>query len=231
MTKLQRLWLGSTQVRDLAPLARMIGLQRLDLVHTPVLDLRPLRGLLKLAEDPVSDGLTYRGTLAAKLDEDIYAAAELGNPKARATALFALLEAGWVPPRQSFAFLSYAGVNRPQIAPLRQFLLEQGIKVWWDQDIQGGAVWRNVIAEQLQKAGAVVTFWTAESVMSLPVQEETGTAQSDGRLLQVKLKDVRPPFGFKETQIMNLQGWDGSGSHPEMNKLLQALHDKLERPL
>ena len=40
----------------------------------------------------------FSGTLAAKLDTDIAAAAAIKDAKARAAALFALIDAGWVPP-------------------------------------------------------------------------------------------------------------------------------------
>jgi Leucine-rich repeat (LRR) protein len=243
---LHDLWLDNTPVTNLAPLVGLTGLRTLSLDRTQVLDLRPLQGLQRLADDPTNSGLTFRDIPAAA-DPQIAEIANIEDDAKRAKALFALLEAGWVPPVAStlrndkvddpppepgstpaFFFLSYASQDRPQIGTLRDFLAGQGVPVWWDQDIPAGAEWRRMIAGQLDAAKAVVTFWTQESVKRKAVIEEASHAQAAGRLLHVRLDDAPLPYGFGETQYVDLRDWDGTATHPQMAKLLRALRARLD---
>jgi hypothetical protein len=102
LTGLQSLWLGNTQVSDLDPLRGLTELQTLSLDSTQALDLRPLAGLRKLGDGPplgggLPCGLTFTG-VRATADPKIAKIAELKDESSRAEALFALLDAGWVPP-------------------------------------------------------------------------------------------------------------------------------------
>jgi Leucine-rich repeat (LRR) protein len=97
LTGLQTLVLVTTQVSDLAPLQGLTGLQTLSLDRTQVRDLRPLAGLRKLADEPEKGGLSFR-SIPATADPLIARIAEIGDAATRAKALFALLDAGWVPP-------------------------------------------------------------------------------------------------------------------------------------
>ncbi|MCA3507071.1 MAG: TIR domain-containing protein, partial [Rhodobacter sp.] len=244
LTGLQTLRLDNTRVSDLAPLRGLTGLRALSLDRTRVLDLRPLAGLRRLADEPEYNGLTFRG-IPATADPRIAEIAGIEDAAVRAKALFDLLDGGWVPPgaptprddpppetgsTPAFFFLSYASQDRPRIGTLRNFLTGQGLPLWWDQDIPAGAEWRRTIATQLDAAKAVVTFWTQESVARKPVVEEASHAQATGRLLHVRLDDAPLPWGFGETQYVDLRGWDGTATHPQMAKLLQALHDRLNPP-
>ena len=241
---MQGLDLDSTPVSDLAPLRGLTGLQTLRLDSTQALDLRPLAGLRRLADEPQYHGLTFRD-IPATADPQIAGIAGIEDAATRAKALFDLLDAGWVPPgaptprddpppetgsTPAFFFLSYASQDRPQIGTLRDFLTGQGLPLWWDQDIPAGADWRRTIATQLNAAKAVVTFWTQESVARKAVAEEASHAQATGRLLHVRLDDAPLPWGFGETQYVDLRGWDGTATHPQMAKLLQALRDRLTPP-
>ncbi|MCA3552799.1 MAG: TIR domain-containing protein [Rhodobacter sp.] len=244
LTGLQDLWLDNTRVSDLAPLQGLTGLQSLRLERTRVRDLRPLAGLRRLADEPRFGGLTFLG-IPATADWQIAEMAGIGDDAARAKALFDLLDGGWVPPgaptprddpppetgsTPAFFFLSYASQDRSRIGTLRDFLTGQGLPLWWDQDIPAGAEWRRTIATQLDAAKAVVTFWTQESVARTAVAEEASHAQATGRLLHVRLDDAPLPWGFGETQYVDLRGWDGTATHPQMAKLLQAMRDRLNPP-
>ena len=244
LTGLEDLWLNNTRVSDLAPLQGLTGLQTLLLERTQVLDLRPLAGLRRLADEPRIVGLMFRG-IPATADPQIAEIAGIRDDATRAKALFDLLDGGWVPPgaptprddpppetgsTSAFFFLSYASQDRPRIGTLRDFLTDQGLPLWWDQDIPAGAEWRRTIATQLDAAKAVVTFWTQESVARKAVAEEASHAQAAGRLLHVRLDDAPLPWGFGETQYVDLRGWDGTATHPQMAKLLQAMRDRLNPP-
>lgn len=128
-----------------------------------------------------------------------------------------------------FVFLSYSQKDAELVGNLHRFLSAQDIPIWWDQDISGG-VWRDQIAYRLEKAAAVLTIWTGNSVGSNAVREEADTAQKTDRLVHVRFDEAQLPFGFSETQYFDLRGWDGAAHHSEMRKVLQALRDKLDPP-
>ena len=48
--------------------------------------------------------------------------------------------------------------------------------------------------------------------------------------MHVRLDGAPLPYGFGETQYVDLRDWDGTAMHPQMRKLLQALKDKLNAP-
>ncbi len=129
-----------------------------------------------------------------------------------------------------FVFLSYANQDHLRVGALHKVLQEASIPLWWDQDILPGTAWRAAIAERLKLAKAVVTFWTKDSTASKAVIEEAATAQREGKLIHVRLDDAPLPYGFAETQYLDLRKWDGTASHPEMRKLIQALRDRITPP-
>jgi|GEM_PF-2142700 len=100
LTALQALYLSSTKISDagLAKIAGMTGLQALWLNNTQISDLRLLRVFTKLLEPDHWGGLRFEGCAAAEADPQIAKIAAIADNKARAQALFDLIDAGWVPP-------------------------------------------------------------------------------------------------------------------------------------
>jgi hypothetical protein len=240
LTEMEALWLNRTKVSDLGPLKKLTSLRALGIDGTSISDLRPVRRFEKLVSEYEYEGLSISGSTACA-DPRIAEIAAIPDPKARAQALFDLIDAGWEPPaplgeRQAYrdagpiVFLSYASADRERAAAIHRLLSAQGIPLWWDQDIPPGAPWRETIAARLDLATVVLTLWTAESSTRKAVIEEAARAQAAGTLVHARLDDVVLPYGFAETQYADLRGWDGTPTHPEMRKLLQALRDKMNPP-
>ncbi len=135
-----------------------------------------------------------------------------------------------VVPTEAFVFLSYSSNDRAIVTRLRTALQSAGITLWWDQNISAGETWRASIRSKLDAAAAVLTIWSSNSTSSKAVTEEASRAQSDGKLVHVRVDDTNLPYGFSETQYLNLQKWDGSADDPEFRRLIQALQDKLHPP-
>lgn len=127
-----------------------------------------------------------------------------------------------------FVFLSYARANSALISSVIPTLSAEGVPLWSDQDIQGGEKWREKIAGRLARSAAVLVLWTRDSVVSDKVIEEAEAAQSTGRLVHVRIDDVPLPYGFGETQAIDMLGWNGAGHHPGIVWLLSALMAKLK---
>jgi hypothetical protein len=129
-----------------------------------------------------------------------------------------------------FVFLSYSSQDRDFARGLTTQIKGRGLPLWWDQDIAPGDEWRAHIAEQLEQATVVLTLWTRNSTLSKAVIEEASTAQAQRKLVHVRLDSSDIPYGFSETQYVDLRDWDGSESHPDFRQLLYALQDKLAIP-
>ena len=61
-------------------------------------------------------------------------------------------------------FLSYCGENRADVGALREELIAQGERVWWDGDILPGQDWRLAIRRALEAAYAVILCLSTEAV-------------------------------------------------------------------
>ncbi len=128
--------------------------------------------------------------------------------------------------RDKFVFLSYATPNRELSRGFLELLNDHGVKVWWDQDLRPGEEWREEIKKRLEQASAVVTLWTNESTVSKAVIEEASTAQANRKLVHIRMDRSEIPYGFAETQYVDLTEWDGTSSHPDFQRIIHAIQDK-----
>jgi hypothetical protein len=129
-----------------------------------------------------------------------------------------------------FVFLSYAHADHARAALVVGFLKRHGFTVWWDDTLNSGDEWREVIAQKLNQASAVFTLWTDASVASTSVTEEASSAQSAHKLVHARLDDCRLPYGFGETQYGTLIGWDYSSDTPQALRIVAALRAKIAPP-
>ncbi len=109
-------------------------------------------------------------------------------------------------------FVSYKAEDRLRVKPLVDALAAEGLSVWWDLGIEGGANWRQTIQTQLDSAACVVVVWSAESVDAggYFVQDEAAHARSRGVYLPIAIDAVQPPLGFGQEHILRLIGWRGN---------------------
>ncbi|SLN21049.1 ATP-dependent Clp protease ATP-binding subunit ClpA [Roseovarius albus] len=126
-----------------------------------------------------------------------------------------------------FVFLSYAHLDQEIVTNFLPFIHSKNIRTWWDQDISPGDEWRSEIADKLEKSNVILTFWTESSTVSTSVIEEASTAQSKKKLVHVRMDDSTIPYGFSETQYVDLRAWDGTESDPNFQRLIYAIQDKL----
>ena len=122
-------------------------------------------------------------------------------------------------------FVSYKSEDRERLRPLVEALEIEGIDVWWDARIEGGASWRESIEQQLESALCVVVAWSERSVGAEGrfVRDEAGRALSRGTYLPILLDAVRLPIGFGEVQAISLVGWKGSRADSKFQDVLTAI--------
>lgn len=78
--------------------------------------------------------------------------------------------------RRGYVFLSYKREESKQAERLRDALKQSGFSVWWDEDIQCGQVWNEVLDSAVKRADCIVVLWSALSMGSRWVMHEASSA-------------------------------------------------------
>jgi serine/threonine-protein kinase len=122
-------------------------------------------------------------------------------------------------------FVSYKAEDRRRVKPLVDALEAEGLAVWWDEQIGGGAQWRHMIEAELNSAKCVLVVWSNRSVGpdGTFVQDEATRAQQRRVYVPVLIDKVHLPLGFGETQALPLTGWHGNISDPRYQAVLAAV--------
>jgi len=126
-------------------------------------------------------------------------------------------------------FVSYKAEDRARLKLLVAGLEAEGLSVWWDAHIGGGANWREDIQEHLDNARCVIVAWTKHSVGPEGnfVRDEATRAQRRGAYLPIRLDAVEPPLGFGEVQALSLKGWKGDRSDPRFQSVADAVRSRI----
>ena len=126
-------------------------------------------------------------------------------------------------------FLSYARDDEERAGQFVRLFEKQGWSVFWDQSIQPGQFWRDMIEKQLDGSRTVVVLWTRRSRDSRWVREEAERAARAGKLVPVKLDaDVQIPAGFGEIQDADLSDFWLKSGPKAARPLLEALRHRLD---
>lgn len=120
-------------------------------------------------------------------------------------------------------FLSYGRSSFASAKRISSALEFAGYSVWFDKDIPAHRSFSEVIEEQLESARSVIVLWSREAVQSQWVRSEANRARETGRLIQIRLDDVRLPMPFDQIQCADLRGWDGKDSSAAWTSVLASV--------
>jgi TolB-like protein len=122
-------------------------------------------------------------------------------------------------------FVSYKAEDRRRVKPLVETLQAEGFSVWWDEQIGGGAAWRQAIEAELNAAKCVIVIWSNRSAgpEGTFVQDEATRAQQRHVYVPVLIDKVHLPLGFGETQALALNGWRGDRADARYQAVLAAV--------
>jgi serine/threonine-protein kinase len=125
----------------------------------------------------------------------------------------------------SDVFVSYKAEDRRRVKPLVDALQADGFSVWWDEQIGGGAAWRQAIETELNAAKCVIVAWSQRSIgpEGTFVQDEATRAQQRRVYVPVLIDKVHLPLGFGETQALPLIGWRGNRADSKYQAVLAAV--------
>jgi TIR domain/TPR repeat len=126
-------------------------------------------------------------------------------------------------------FVSYARKNRSVAEQLAEGLSASGLQVWWDSDLTAGSEFAAVIEAKLLGAAVVVVMWSADSVRSPFVRDESSRALKHDKLLPVRIEDIELPLGFGQLHTLDLLDWDGDADAEAFQKLLHEVQRRQQR--
>ena len=129
----------------------------------------------------------------------------------------------------SDVFISYARTNRAPAERLADGLSANGVPVWWDRNLVAGSEFASVIEARLLGAAVVVVLWSADSVHSSFVRDESSRAFKQGKLLPVRIEEVELPLGFGQLHTLDLLGWGGDAGDDGFQALLFEVRQRLRQ--
>ena len=100
--------------------------------------------------------------------------------------------------------------------------------MWWDPAIIPGHAFDDLIAEELDKASAVVVVWTPASVASRWVRGEAREAADRAVLVPVRFENARLPIDARSLHTTDLDGWKEDPASAPFQELLAALSQLLK---
>jgi hypothetical protein len=99
-------------------------------------------------------------------------------------------------PRQ--VYISYSRPDAFVARVLADYLMSQGIRVWYDMELVAGESFARVLRDQLNQASAIIVLWSQRSVQSEWVREEASFAVERDIYFPIMLDDswsgLSPPF-------------------------------------
>jgi hypothetical protein len=122
-------------------------------------------------------------------------------------------------------FLSYAHRNKRRVAPIPDGLEHAGLSVWWDRRLKAGDDFARVIEHELGDARCVVVVWSQAARDSLWVRAEATEALDEGKLVPIRLDNVKPPLPFNILDTIDMSGWGGKHGEPPWRRLESRAQD------
>ena len=126
-------------------------------------------------------------------------------------------------------FVSYSRSDKARVTPLVTALEAEGWSVWWDPAIDPGQQFDRMIADELERARAVLVVWTADSVESRWVRGEARDGADRGILVPVRFGSARLPIDFRAFHTPTLDHPGDVTASPQFREVLLALEALLGR--
>jgi hypothetical protein len=138
-----------------------------------------------------------------------------------------------VPARVSDTFVSYAREDAGIVDELVGELIASGIDPWVDRFKApvAGTGWFLDTQKELENAPCVLGCWTANAPDSEQIRDECDFAKDNGKLIPVRLQNVRPPQGYSSYRHYDLVGWVKDRSErSELDRLIADINARRRVP-
>ncbi len=124
---------------------------------------------------------------------------------------------------ESDVFISYSREDQNFANKLKLSLEQEGLNVWWDEDLIAGTRFSKVIEEVISKTSCVIVLWSSNSINSNWVISEASEAMIRKKLVPVLIEDINPPIQFRQIHSVNLVNWNFSSTENKYQKLIQSI--------
>ena len=124
-------------------------------------------------------------------------------------------------------FVSYSRTDLPRARPVIDLLESAGFDAWWDGRLEGGENYLQTTETALETAACVVVLWSATSVASHWVRDEAQRGRERGCLVPLTIDGTMAPLGFRQFQLLDISGWDGSAASTEAQRILVAVRARV----
>jgi len=127
--------------------------------------------------------------------------------------------------KELFLFVSYAHADADRVYPEIKTLFDQGYRIWFDEGIDPGNEWPDVIARAIDGSAIVVVFIAQNAIQSPNVSNEIHFALNHRKpLVAVHLEEISLPPSL-ELRMGNIQAvmkWNMS-EHDYLRKMSRCL--------
>jgi TolB-like protein len=136
---------------------------------------------------------------------------------------------------QPFLFVSYAHADSELVYPEMRWLQEAGFRLWYDEGIHVGSVWRKAIADALTATAGMLFVATKSSVESDHCLKELSFALDEGKpVFVVQLDDTKLPgllrLSLADRQMLNRASFDEATYRAKLTQALSAVAKPTLRP-
>ena len=131
-----------------------------------------------------------------------------------------------LPHNRPLLFVSYSRTDLARAKPVIDLLEQAGFDTWWDGRLEGGENYLQTTETALETAACVVVLWSATSVGSHWVRDEAQRGRERGCLVPLTIDGTMAPLGFRQFQLLDVSGWDGSPASAEAARILVAVRAK-----
>lgn len=120
-------------------------------------------------------------------------------------------------------FISYSNKDVEYTRALVDLLSGRGLDLFWDHHLLPGPKYREILAQELDRAKCVIVLWSEASVKSEWVADEAEEGKKGDRLVSILIDNLLPPLGFRQGQAAKLWDWDGKSENKETDVLLAGI--------
>ena len=101
-------------------------------------------------------------------------------------------------------FVSYSRLDHHRVKPIAERLASLGYSVWWEVRDENASA--DKVESALEGARVVLAVWSVNALNSSWVCAESARALDAGKLAQMRIDDVDPPFPFNAAACADLNG-------------------------
>lgn len=124
---------------------------------------------------------------------------------------------------ETTVFFSYSREDKARALPIILAIRAAGYSVWWDGMLEGGSTYLETTERALESARAVVVLWSAKSIKSHWVRDESTYGREQQKLVPLAIDGVQPPLGFRQIQLIDFEKWSGKADAGEVRELIAAI--------